>query len=758
VKRKLISEAHEYDLLVNLTSEYRSQEAMKQKRLLALKNKHLSDELRRSRRQSRKILQTFRDDDDDDDDDFSSAWDDDDKTMSLHTPKQSSDTNGLNIAIPLVLKTPRSQLLSKWDSSESDSDDFSRTNSSLSATAVTRKNSAFTPSPITGSFLNLKVPSLSLGEFASYSSPNILALSQRSNTPLDNADQTSSRRDMTNSSSESKLKLSLNLGIPVEEEENTGSEPWSSDSDDEQQNGLQKPNHSVIASISDVRIEFNDSDQSNEASVQQPEENTTSKQTLLNRYNDDDDDDDSWGGSEKSDKKDSPGSLKLKLRIADDDDSWGKQSPPPQSSVTPKNLPSVNGTNATTHKKSLADFCDDDEDTDNIGETVSDLRNSLDEDSDIELIQQEVIEQETLTVDDLIINLTNEQKLKETYLGLSNAQTQKFHSQLTSLIQKTNMTSIHSVQKNVDTMPDVVMEPNEWPTTREFYTQRKGQGVRVKYALIESVQTHNCGKLCNPLVKQFGSTDDRMEYVYPALIIGPFLLHWNPHHSLVIPKKMTYDLMIAQSRIHKISEIYFMKIDDVCNTIAAEIVKWNTTAIHELKKMNGQHFIDRILSALGLNEVIKKRGRVSQTIINCMNMLREEGKGRMEFELDPSVANYTTFISEMRTSSVPSISPRNSRYFKYFSSHQELDEFARKLITEDSNYTISRTQDYSLLILLDLVFWSKHMLHPSHPSYKPLKKNLLQTFSIPSPQQNLSSNHHHHHHDLLCPLGSPFTS
>ncbi len=70
-------------------------------------------------------------------------------------------------------------------------------------------------------------------------------------------------------------------------------------------------------------------------------------------------------------------------------------------------------------------------------------------------------------MDDLICSLTDVNLLKQTYLSLSNADAQKFYSQLVTLstILKTDN----------DTLPEMNMIPTEWPMGSFFFEPRKGQ-------------------------------------------------------------------------------------------------------------------------------------------------------------------------------------------------------------------------------------------------------------------------------------------
>jgi len=280
------------------------------------------------------------------------------------------------------------------------------------------------------------------------------------------------------------------------------------------------------------------------------------------------------------------------------------------------------------------------------------------------------------------------------------------------------------------------MEPSDWPTTLAFYNEKKGHGVKVKIIFLEAVQTPNPAKFCHPLVTQFGSTLEQFDNLYPALIIGPWLLHWNPSHSLVVPRKMTSNLMKVQARIHKIAEMFSYNLENVVEVVGPEIVKWNTSVIHNLQSSNGIHFIDRIMTVLGLGDVLK-RNRIGNTLYNYIELAREKGRAGLTFDVNASDDCY----SFLRTS--PS-----ERFIRQFTTHQELDQFTRQLIEHDPSYTVVRCEDYSLLLMFDLAFWCKHQLFPDHPQYKPLRKDILRMSEEERNSVTCSTT-------LLCPCGCP---
>jgi len=713
VKRKLISESYEYTLLRNLSRQYKQQKEQSNKQEQQVE-KRLSYEAHKSRRVSRKILKTFRDTDEEDDD-FGDDWNDEDDNGGSTAPT----TPAVNIA-PLTenklsLSIQFAKKLTPNISSDSEHEFLEKSNDN---------------------FKDLSLTSRFLNQMGIVSSKGIFDSASHNNNDT------------------SKQNSQLLFKFTEDKNDDNHLDSWGSDSNEDElaNSNLSKRNEKTI-SISDISLKMDTNkfksshgtdsfEDNNVPKIHQPNEKAlSSKSQLLNLYNDDDDNEEDIFGSEESnehkisEKSESRRDMDASKPIFSQSNSLEKQ------------------------RQRLATFCDDDDDEktededlsftpsvklkQNSKENVNINSTSFDEEtSDGELVRQEVLEQETLTLDDLISNLTDETHLKETYLSLSNADTQKFHSQLYSLMQKTYMDEESSSM--IDTMHEVTMEPNEWPTTLSFYSQKKGQGVRVKLVFIEPIQTPNPAKLCHPLIKQFGSTDESFEYLYPALIIGPWLLHWNPRHSLIIPRKITSGLMSAQARIHKIAEIFNLSLDDVINIIAPEIVTWNATALHDLHNSNGQHFIDKIIISLGIGDVLRTN-RIGRTLSDYVGVMREEGRAALVFKVDLSDKYYAFLQNNEQFALVNQES--TSQCVLHFKTHQDLDHFSKQLLLRNPNFTTSHCQDYSLLVIFDLMFWAKHLHFPNHPSFKPLKMNVL--YLEEHERSNMKN-------DLLCPFGRPF--
>ncbi|KAF0981141.1 hypothetical protein FDP41_012929 [Naegleria fowleri] len=327
-------------------------------------------------------------------------------------------------------------------------------------------------------------------------------------------------------------------------------------------------------------------------------------------------------------------------------------------------------------------------------------------------------EAENLTLDELITDLTDVTKLKETYLNLSNAETQQFYSKLLSFHQRTQ--ALFDNTAFDDTMPDSMMMPSDWPTTLSFFQQKKGQGIVIKLVYIEDTQTPYPAKLCNPVLKFFGSKSRDMKNVCSALIIGPFLLQWNKTHSLIIPRKLVSDSYLYQTRTHRIAEIFNVSLDSIIDSIAKVIVEWNLTKLYHDQLQNCQHFVEKIIDVLGIKKVLECE-RIGKTIFNYNTMLQREGKGIIEFNFSDQVKQdklYTFLEKKYGTSKI------------CFETHQQLDEFMRSVISEDPNFTITHHQDYSLLVFFDQLFWAKHNLLSSEERYKPFsdEKSILCPF------------------------------
>ena len=557
------------------------------------------------------------------------------------------------------------------------------------------------------------------------------------------------------------------------------SSTWESDSDDADTVIVRptpnRPTFDRAMSISAIQLEFDDNsfgdgetteDKQKDKKVNKDSTATAQEVVAIAKKDSDND----FLSKDKKLKHDSDDEDSWNFSDDDEDDNGKVDSTPVPSSKFQNASVSSSTTDA---KNRLTAFCDDDDNPDESdgsdfgsnalvhlsGNNSSSPRNSplLDK-----FVKQEVLEEEALTVDDLITSLTNETRMRETYLSLSNAETQKFHSQLCSLAQKTKMDEMISANAN-DTMPSVTMEPNEWPTTLAFYNERKGNGIKVKIIFLESFQTPNPAKFSHPLVKQFGSLAEQMDHLYPALIIGPWLLHWNPHHSLVVPRKMTSQLMRIQSRIHKVAELFSMTLDDVVKLMAPEIVKWNMNAVHQFQSSNGINFIDRIMSVLGLGDVLQKN-RIGRTLYNYVVLARQKGKTSLDFQYDISEDCYSflktlTHSSSTVSSTTGTISNDGARrascsydllWSKHFSTHQELDRFIRQLIENDPSYTVVQRADYSLLVQFDLAFWFKHQLFPQNPQYAPLSST-----GGRRKEQQQGGEDSTIHHNNQCPCGTP---
>ncbi|KAL9651342.1 hypothetical protein ABK040_001294 [Willaertia magna] len=355
-------------------------------------------------------------------------------------------------------------------------------------------------------------------------------------------------------------------------------------------------------------------------------------------------------------------------------------------------------------------------------------------------------EAESLTLEELNLFLTDVTKLKETYLNLSNAETQQFYSKLLASNLKTqllvNSSSINNEENSMnnssnningqalpkeieDTMPDATMLPSDWPTTLSFFQQKKGQGITVKLVYIESTQTPFPAKLYSPVLKYFGSKSKQLDAICSGLIIGPFLLHWNTIHSLVIPKKLVSDAYLCQTRTHRIAELFNFSLETIIDIIAKIIVDWNLKKVYDSHFRNCQHFVERIIEALGIKKVLDVE-RIGKILYNFNSNLIREGKANLEFNFSDIKQDklYTALEKKYGTTKIT------------FTTHEQLDEFMRNIISEDPNFTITHHQDYSLLVTFDQIFWAKHVLSPNDETYKPL---------IDQEKK----------HTSLCPFGKP---
>jgi hypothetical protein len=289
-------------------------------------------------------------------------------------------------------------------------------------------------------------------------------------------------------------------------------------------------------------------------------------------------------------------------------------------------------------------------------------------------------------------------------------------------------------------IPEAIMEsylPPEWKNflksfqTKETKLEGKlatfKEDIGVKLVFLQKPGSGTSNSKTNQSIANFFSpilkTSSTEEY-YPALIVGPWLLEWNPS-EVVIPTACTSEN--AALAVDISSNVTIENVESMLKEISKNIVEWNTKKQFSLnpndpKQGNSFDFVEDLTSVIGVS--LPTKGPIGEFLSSA----KKSGLTKFEYNLSFRFKNhYKIQLDTVK-----------------FKTHSDLDEFVDYLVELDGELELKFPQEFEYLKGLDRGFWMKE----SH-----VKETIItedENTNIQSPKMTPRKNY-----EICCPFGDP---
>jgi hypothetical protein len=285
-------------------------------------------------------------------------------------------------------------------------------------------------------------------------------------------------------------------------------------------------------------------------------------------------------------------------------------------------------------------------------------------------------------------------------------------------------------------MAEAIMEsylPQNWKSFFESFQSKESKlegklatikkDIVVKLVILLKPGSGTSSSKTNQSIANFFSpilkTSSSEEY-YPALIVGPWLMEWNPS-EVVIPNACTSENALLAVDIS--SNVTVENVESMLKEISKSLVEWNTKKQfslnpNDLKQGNSFDFVEHLVSVIGGS--LPTKGPIGEFLFNT----KKSGLAKFEYNLSFRFKNhYKISLDTLK-----------------FKTHSDLDEFVDYLMEFDEELELKFPQDFEYLKGLDHGFWMKE-LH---------LKELQNTEDENSTTDEVSKNH-----EICCPFGDP---
>jgi len=262
-----------------------------------------------------------------------------------------------------------------------------------------------------------------------------------------------------------------------------------------------------------------------------------------------------------------------------------------------------------------------------------------------------------------------------------------------------------------DMKPDMERIKNEHELSFFQVTDK----VRVRFLLAEAAslgQTKNqtIRKLLSPIKTSLSQGEgEQPQMLTSALVIGPWYLEWDSNSSLCIPRRIVSD---AANLVTNGWQIGHLDLDFVLNSILPVISQWNTEKVYDNETANGQHFVDDLIKALGFPQALDTS---SSMMGDYLSTIRSKGYYDMSLQLTDEMKSMCGVESHSHC----------------FQSHEQLDAMYYRLLESEPMFIEDNPIEGMLLLMLDRVFWQRHIDSPENPNFRPTCEHLGCPFRDP---------------------------
>ncbi|EFC43428.1 predicted protein [Naegleria gruberi] len=234
--------------------------------------------------------------------------------------------------------------------------------------------------------------------------------------------------------------------------------------------------------------------------------------------------------------------------------------------------------------------------------------------------------------------------------------------------------------------------------------------VKVKIVISEIAKTKGkkaFRRMLSPVLSKLDMLPE-LGMFHSALQIGPWLIEWN-NSAICVPRKCVSSAAMLSADIEQLQTNEDVR--NVVEKLSKVIVKWNTSMSYKErdtepgKSGNCQDFVDDVLVSIGLSRDSLSQGPLGE----FLKKLKTKGQSDLVFKMNEQFRKAFNFAENK----------------KKFTTHRDLDEFVKGLLTIDPDFEKNYRYEWLFLKSMDRAFWLKHIKFEEMEEYKPASREAV---------------------------------